>query len=315
MMGMSLKDFMDLGYAGWGGPWKQFTQEGYVDAIGSPYENGDVVSLYDLNWGDLTPNTTYYVWAFPYKANKAAKDYDYESDFAPYVYEFKTAALVAGGAEPTIEKVSADFESLVFNVTPSEDAVATYYNFYTPDEVNEMTDEELANDVVANCYYPLTEAEEVYDDYLKAGVTKVLVVVSVNAENKYGMATETWTTKNYPYDSNITATLQSLTLEGDVYTATYNVTGADKLCVYYTYNSVYDNFAKYLCQYGVAATNVTFVWADVVDGVATVTFNKKTSSWYSYDYLMFSAYNVTEGAVSSLSNPVTAKIADYVSAE
>ena len=44
-------------------------------------------------------------------------------------------------------------------------------------------------------------------------------------------------------------------------------------------------------------------------------FNKKTSSWYTYDYLMFSAYNVTNDAVSSLSEVQTVAIADYVTAE
>ena len=314
-MGMTLKDFMDLGYTGWGGPWKQFVNEGFVEAIGSPYVNGDVIDLSVLNYGYLTPSTKYYVWVFPYKANKPASEYVYETDFEPYTFEFTTAALIAGGVEPVIEKVNADFENLVFNITPGEGAVITYYNFYDPEQVNEMTDEELVQDVVANCYYPLTEAGEVKDNYLNAGTTRVLVAISVDAENKYGLATETWETLDYPYDENINVTLASLTFENDIYTATFNVSGASKLCLYYTYNSVYERFGKYLCQYGVAATNSTYLWADVVDGVATITFNKKTSSWYTYDYLMFSAYNVTNDAVSSLSEVQTVAIADYVTAE
>ena len=270
---MTFDQYMELGY-GMGGPWKQFQQEGFFESIGQEVANGAEISLVDLNYGDpLLPSSKYIVWLMPKKGSKAPAEYDYAKDFKPYVFEFTTADIVAGGAEATLEAGEMTYSSISVNVTPAE-GTSAWYKFYEVGEIDEMTDIKLAIDVMSYGY-PLfgTVAEE---EMLQDGTTKVLVVLTIDEEGKYALATQSYSTLSYPIVDTITATVESVTKgEGKEYTAVLAVTGATKVALYPHYSSSYSNFNKYLAN---KSTYMKF--ADVVDGKATITFTASADYYY-----------------------------------
>jgi hypothetical protein len=264
-----------------------------------------------LNYGD-----TYKVWVMPMFDNMTVADYDFDANFLPYVFEFSTNDLVAGGdAAVEFEADELGYWNLSVNVLPSENAEKVYYEWYSVEEYAELQEDEAALIETLREYGYTFDAEGgVATMYSAApGNSYVLVALTVGTDGKYGeVQAETFSTPALPYNENIAVSIESLTLVDDTYTAVLNVTGADKVVLYYSTSAQYSTFEKYLIQYGVATNNSAYIWGDVVDGKATVTFAKKTSSWYTYDYLLFSAYNVAEDKVSGFAPYKAATIADYV---
>lgn len=307
--GMTFDDYMEVGYGGMG-PWKQFQQYGF-EAMGMPYENGSKISVAELNYGPLTPGETYYVWLMPVKGSKAPADYDYEKDFKAYVYEYTTELLVEGAepAELSINEEETNYSTMAVNVVPAE-GTTVYYYFYEVGEVDDMTDQEIIADVMANCYYPTTESEVVTEEYLSDGVTKVLVAVAVSEDGKYAISTQSAYTLSYPYfeEGTVSYEVESVTLAEDgYYTAVLNVTGdANKVVLYHNYSNSYSNMSKYVME-----QNTILNWADVVDGKATVTFKNRGAS---YSYAIVTLCKVTDGQVANLTKAVSFKIADYLPA-
>ena len=269
---MTFDQYMELGY-GMGGPWKQFQQEGFFESIGQEVANGAEISLVDLNYGDaLLPSSKYIVWLMPKKGSKAPAEYDYAKDFKPYVFEFTTADIVAGGAEATLEAGEMTYSSISVNVTPAE-GTSTWYKFYEVGEIDEMTDIKLAIDVMSYGYSLYGTAVE--DDYLQDGTTKVLVVLTIDEEGKYALATQSYSTLSYPVVDTITATVESVTKGEKEYTAVIAVTGATKVALYANYSASYASFNKNL-----ASKSTYMKYADVVDGKATITFTASADYYY-----------------------------------
>ena len=296
--------YMEFGY-GMGGPWKQFQQEGYFESIGQEVANGAEISLAELNYGDpLLPSSKYIVWLMPKKGSKAPAEYDYAKDFKPYVFEFTTADIVAGGAEATLEAGEMTYSSISVNVTPAE-GTSTWYKFYEVGEIDEMNDVQLAIHVMSYGY-PLygTAAEETM---LQDGTTMVLVVLSIDEEGKYALATQSYSTLSYPVVETITATVESVTKgEGKEYTAVIAVTGATKVALYSNYSASYTSFNKYL------ANKSTYMkYADVVDGKATVTFTASAD----YYYMCVAGFNENaDGSVKEFSKYTSTQISSMLPA-
>jgi hypothetical protein len=238
----------------------------------------------------------------PKKGSKAPAEYDYAKDFKPYVFEFTTADIVAGGAEATLEAGEMTYSSISVNVTPAE-GTSTWYKFYGVGEIDEMTDIKLALDVMSYGY-PLdgTAAEEIM---LQDGTTKVLVVLSIDEEGKYALATQSYSTLSYPIVDTITATVESVTKgEGKEYTAVLSVTGATKVALYANYSANYSNFNKYL-----ASKNTYMKYADVVDGKATITFTASAD----YYYMLVSGFNENaDGSVKEFSKYTSTSISSML---
>ena len=315
----------DYGYSGFenymrNGLWEYFSysteylgtivEEDLIDATLKVSDFG-MYGPEPLNYGD-----TYKVWVMPMYDNMTAADYNFETNFLPYVYEFSTNDIVAGGeAAVEFEADELGYWSLSANIVPNEIVEKVYYEWYTVEEYAEVQEDEAALiETLREFGYTFDADGGTATMYSAApGNSYVLVALSVGTDGKYGeLQAETFSTPALPYDNNITVSIESLTLVDDTYTAVLNVTGADKVALYYSTAAQYSTFEKYLLQYGVAANNSAYIWGDVVDGKATVTFAKKTSNWYTYDYLLFSAYNVAEGAVSGFSAYQAATIADIV---
>lgn len=307
--GMTFDDYMEVGYGSMG-PWKQFQQYGF-EAMGMPCENGSKISVAELNYGPLTPGETYYVWLMPVKGSKAPADYDYEKDFKAYVYEYTTELLVEGAepAELSINEEETNYSTMAVNVVPAE-GTTVYYYFYEVGVVDDMTDQEIIADVMANCYYPTTESEVVTEEYLPDGVTKVLVAVAVSEDGKYAISTQSAYTLSYPYfeEGTVSYTVESVTLAEDgYYTAVLNVTGdANKVVLYHNYSNSYSNMSKYVME-----QNTILNWADVVDGKATVTFKNRGAG---YPFAIVTLCKVADGQVANLTKAVSFKIADYLPA-
>ena len=155
---------------------------------------------------------------------------------------------------------------------------------------------------------PATSAEKVSKTYVNPGQTYVLATVSIGVDGKYGeIVNKTFSTLAIPYSNDITVAFDSVSYDetAKTYTVTVSVNGATKVMGYNikydpqnTYN--WDNFPNTVCVNGHKASYYGYEMADVVDGKATLTFSYNS---YKNDYYV-AAYNVTDGVVSSMSQPV-----------
>ena len=301
---MTFEQFMEVGLYGFGGPWKQFQQYGEFEALGQEYADGAEISLAELNYGALLPGTKYLVWLMPKKGSKAPAEYDFAKDLMPYVYEFTTADIVAGGAEATLEAGEITYSSISVNVTYGENASA-WYKFYEVGQIDEMSDEQLAKDLMS--YGSPVEGGVVEESYLQDAETKVLVVLTIDEEGKYAIATQSYSTLSYPVVQTITATVESVTKgEGKEYTAVLAVTGATKVALYANYSANYASFNKYLSN-----KSTYMKYADVVDGKATITFTASAD----YYYMLVSGFNENgDGSVKEFSKYTSTQISSMLPA-
>ena len=270
------------------GPFAQFVNvgamEGYEEYaeyyMGAAMPNGteDVFMVSALNaegFSDiLAPSTTYYVWAMPVVAGVSYADYSYDEHFKPYVYTFTTEDLVYDETseaaaeityEATVKTISAEVE-----VT---DAVLAYYAWYeSEDEVNALTAEELAEDVVAYGYPAVEFPISINETRLQPESTHVLVVVSVDEDGCYAdPEVKVIKTKAVPYTDAYSAELTALDVTDlSSVTATFAVTGdAQKVVCYPAYYDYYtSNVVDWLLDYSI--NYYSFVKADVVNGTAVV---------------------------------------------
>ena len=152
---------------------------------------------------DLLPDTEYFVFALPIISGKAASEYS----FADVIYtDCKTSALVAGGdIAVEFDEIEESYTQIAAGMTAT-DALMIYYNWYTADQVNELTAEELAADLLANGYI---NASEYYhaNKTVNPGESYVLAALAVDAEGVYGaVAKKTLTGKELVYSTTFVAT-------------------------------------------------------------------------------------------------------------
>ena len=301
---MPMKHFLETGYMGIG-PWKQFQQSGNGAAMGTKIESGVEVKLSYLQYDNpLKPATEYVGYVFPIQDGKAPADYVYETDLEPYIFRFTTDPLVEGAPAATLTLSDAtDYSSISVSVKVPE-GTSAYYKFYNLGAADDMTDAELAVELMSDCYYPATADKVVKESYLSGGDQKELVVATVTADGKYAITREVFATKSYPYSDAITVAVDSVTPNAETgeYTVVFSVTGATKFVAYNYSASSASAFTGNVLKYGATASYSTYKWVDVVDGKATITVKPSSTS---YKYLIYSAYNVADNAVSNLLAPAS----------
>ena len=167
--------------------------------------------------------------------------------------------------------------------------------------------EVTANDVVSECYYPLLADEGTqnlapasYELSVAPGAGYYLVLVAIDADGNYAVVAEDFTTPSLPYNEDITCTVESVTKEDGTnnYTVVLNVAGAQKLGANISYRSSYTESTfinNYLSKVAAGKAETYWTWGNVENGKVTLTFTT------TYTYLILSASNVADGAVTELS--------------
>ena len=152
---------------------------------------------------DLLPDTEYFVFALPIISGKDASEYS----FADVVYtDCKTAPLVAGGdVAVEFDEIEESYTQIAAGMTAT-DAVMIYYNWFTPDQVNELSNEELVAELLADGYINASEYYNV-NKTVNPGEVHVLVALAVDAEGQYGeIAKKTLTAPELTYSTTFVAT-------------------------------------------------------------------------------------------------------------
>lgn len=198
---------VDLKVAGYNGYWLNcYTEEDSIYAEsnfdewvgGGWYPFGELMedegfngSIFEKLYTDSKPGTKYYIYVLPRDLNKEIADYVWEDVIC---IEAATTAITAGGEGApafVLNEESTSYTSIVGTLTPAENAVKTYYRFYTAEDLAIYGDDEAA--LVENLLdlstwqtYIIAEEETVRVNSLNAGDARVLVAVSVDANGKYG---------------------------------------------------------------------------------------------------------------------------------
>lgn len=264
----------------------------------------------------LVPNTEYAVYFFPLIEGKDKMSYTYEADIQPYIYTFKTEALVEGGSAKVttaLDEERTSISSIVIDVTPSADAETVWYQFYSEDDFDAFeNDSTLIADICSNGYVLSETNVAQTESYpaLSPETTRVFVAIAVDKDGQYSeIYKEEYATDSVPYSEDIKVTVNSITFDTEnakKVTVVYDVTGATKLATYtscrgsyYTSETQLTNWMLNILKTG--PQYYTFKNHDVVDGQVTVEYtNYSTSNCYSTAF----AYNLDEnGSVSSLSVP------------
>ncbi len=253
----------------------------------------------------LLPGTTYFVYAIPMTAGKAKTEYDYETDFEPYVSFFSTNPLVEGGASTVTisqDTVATNYTKVVAKLETSSDAETVYYKFYkcgSEDEWLSMfeTDADLVADIVATGNMTIAGGVDVRNDNMQAGQTVYLAAIAVDMDGAYGKLVDiALSTKNYPYDKNIAVSIVEDSIVFDDNgkpTVTYAVSGAESVAVYNSWKAIAlsgDNTTTPKRVLTDLITNgvdyYTVLTYPVVDGKVTITYNCQYDSYVRYAVLV-----------------------------
>ena len=136
----------------------------------------------------LMPNTHFYMWVFPVVDGLELTDYTYEKNLKPYIYEFTTAGLSAGGSA-TVEFGEAELSFTNMNVVlASEGATMIYYNWFDTDTYNAFADDAAITEDLLNKGYVIggEMGSAVNQNKIAPGAEFYLVALAVDAEGKYG---------------------------------------------------------------------------------------------------------------------------------
>ena len=137
-----------------------------------------------LMGGSLTPETKVYMWVFPIIDGLDLTSYTYEENLKPYIYEFTTSGLQAGGTQTvSFEPGESTFSQIVVNVIPSDGATSVYYKFYSAAELETMSAADVVSTgIPADASYEIVARQ----DAGGPGVEMTLAAVAVDADYKYG---------------------------------------------------------------------------------------------------------------------------------
>ena len=152
----------------------------------------------------LAPLTEYFVYVIPVTNGKDWGEYDYAKDVAPYVKEYTTAGLQPGGEVAVeFEAGESDFTTIRVNVTPSVETATVYWNFYSPEAIDEI--EDLAGNVIAYGT-PSVGACVATQNVSGPGTAMTLVALAVDSEGKYGeIVIDAFSSKELVYSTTFTA--------------------------------------------------------------------------------------------------------------
>lgn len=293
--------------------------------LGASFENGTegeylVSALNAYGEADvLAPGSKYYVWAMPVVAGLSYADYDFETNFMPYVQVFETTPLeYSATAAASVEIDYTVTPKTVSATVEVEDAVMAYYLFFVNGiytdysdysnrkqyDINEMTSQEIA-DLLISCGTPRNEFPfNVYESDLDPESTNALVVLAIDENGCYGdPIVETIETAPVTYAQDFSAEFKSFDAETGV--ATFDVTGdAQKVVCYRAYEETYTtNFINWMldCSY----EYYNFKYSNVVDGVTSVSGLTGSSEW-----LIYVAYSEDASGNSTFTEPKVVKIVE-----
>ena len=265
------------------------------------------LGMYD-EAGKLKPNTEYVVYTIPV-CDKPQSEVNFEEDILPYLDTVKTAPLLPGAdLEVSFAENGSTLSELNVAITASAATEVIYYNFYKPEDLENMTAEELVDALVNEGYPALGSYVNAKCPNLSENETRTIVAIAVDAEGYYNgdLVGEDFTTKSIVVNQDIVVTFgeKSEVVNGK-YTVKLNVTGATKVAVKPGYNEDVANddwFPKNVFNFGTNTyMQTSYQWANVEDGVATVTFGEI----YNYSYVGVIAYNVEGNVVTEISNSFT----------
>ena len=198
-----------------------------------------------LNYGQpLMPNTHFYMWVFPVIDGVELADYTYEKNLKPYIYEFTTAGLTAGGSA-TVEfgEASLSFTDMKVELS-SEGATMIYYNWFDPDTHNEFTDDAAIAEALLNEGYVLggEMGEAVNQNDIAPGTEFFLVALAVDAEGKYGeVASKLYAAPELAFSETFKASFgefeSSVYYSGYRYNFPINVEGGEAAKYYYVWST------------------------------------------------------------------------------
>ena len=267
------------------GPWAAFANGGYPGNLGQIVtefpEEAFAASSYVGFGAPFTFDSSYDFWVMPMFDHMAKLDmmqsepdygyyiytdvkYDYEKNFKPYVQTLKTNPLVAGAPEAELEldEDATNYSSVTVAVSAADDAEVKYA-FYTPSVFDAMTDEELFDDIIAEGYSLYSTTVEKTD--LKAGDAVVLAVMTITADGKYSIVSDTFYAKAAPteVDTNLTAQFGEPT--ADFSSISVMVTPSAGATMYWAYmtDSLMKTYAEtadllaYILAKGKSATSAT----------------------------------------------------------
>lgn len=227
----------------WGMPEYAFSQ------MGTLYENtGEPVTITasELNYGEpLLPNTKFYAWIFPVVEGLALENYTYADNMKPYIYEFSTDGLSAGGSA-TVEFSNPELglKSLAVDMTATEGATMIYYNWFDVDSYNSYSDEELAEALLEDGYALAGDFGTANSGYLEVtpGDEFYLVALAVDAEGKYGELTaDVYKAREITFSETFTASfgeaVSSVYYSGYKYDFPIEVVGGEAAKYYYVFST------------------------------------------------------------------------------
>ena len=210
------------------------------------YEMPETLKASDIMGGALMPSTKIYMWVFPVVEGLDLADYTYEKNLKPYIYEFTTEGLSAGGSA-TVEFGEADlaFTSMSVELTATEGASMIYYNWYDVDTFNEMDEDSLAEELIAGGYVISGDAgvaRSGNDMEVTPGAQFVLVALAIDAEGKYGeVIYDTFTAPEITFSDTFKASFGEETsavyYSGYKYDFPITVTGGTAAKYYYVWST------------------------------------------------------------------------------
>lgn len=209
--------------------------------------------------------------------------------------------------------ITNDYTSVKVSVTPST-VGTTYYYFYTKAAFENMEASDVMIEVLTEGTQ-IAAASDVAKSSASPATDYVLAVVVLGEDGQdYKLITKDCSTKSYPYDeTNIKLSLKSLTSsEKNIYTAVFSVEGASDIIYQVSSAGYAANFPLNVVKYAPTqnTNNGSYEYATVSNNEVTITFESSTSFFdYSSD-IYVTAYNVTDGSVSSMSKVLTFDVAD-----
>lgn len=207
-------------------------------------EMPETITASMLNYGQpLMPNTKFYMWVFPVIDGVELADYTYEKNMKPYIYEFTTEGLSAGGSA-TVEfgEESLSFTAMSVEVA-SEGATMIYYNWFDADTYNAFVDDAAITEALLNEGYVLggEMGSAVNQNDVTPGAEFFLVALAVDAEGKYGeVSSKLYTAPELTFSDTFKASFGES--KSEVYYSGYrydfpiNVEGGEAAKYYYVWS-------------------------------------------------------------------------------
>lgn len=293
--GQTLASYLMNGPYYMGGIWTDF-MNGNTASLGTCISDGkSQILLSGILDKEPEAENEYYVWVFPYVNDRPVSEYVLADDLMPYVSTFSTAPLKFNeNLTASVTDIKATAFTYSFRITPPSGGM-TYYNMYSEDEFNKLTEEDLM--IEFEYSYPIEEAYDENVTYNVAPGKRYYIVTYSTKEGEKGpIKTYEVETLGLNYSEDMKVTFISMTedTEAKTYTAEFKVEGAS----YFAGLNITDNgntsgkFEEYIMK----QNSVVTVMEVPADGTIKVTFAKNN---YKKHYFA-SAFNKNDEGVTAL---------------